>query len=246
MNDNPSLEAMGFAPANTVFAVRDHDLCVQDGEHPWFVENRPAIEDNWAREVAANPALFNGGMVFQRRLSFRDGRIEGRAHIAPFATFLHWRKQANRDGGFHLFALPLIMSSDNALIAIRMAKTTANPGRVYCAAGSMDKSDVIDGRCDLDFNMRREVLEETGFDLDDAERDADAYGVQAFNTVTVFRRYRYAMTADEMLARIAAHVAADPEPEIDCALAIRNADPAAHDYPFFMPLVLDWLFNRKG
>lgn len=246
MNMPHGLEAAGFPPAGEVFPLAGHRLAVREGEHPWVVENRAAIEENWAREVAANPALFNGRMVFQRNLSFADGRIEGEAYLAPFATFLHWRRLARPAGGYHLFALPLPISSDGALIAIRMGRHTANPGRVYCAAGSMDESDVISGFCDLDFNMRREVQEETGFDLARARADDHTYAVHSDNTVTVFRRFYFDLTADDMLDRIAAHVADDPEPEIECALAIRDADPAAHDYPAFMPHLLTWLFDPKG
>lgn len=246
MNIDHSLEAAGFPPAGHIFPLAGHQLAVHEGDHPWVLENHAAIEENWAREIAANSALFNGRMVFQRRLSFINGRIEGEAYLAPFATFLHWRRLARPAGGYHLFALPLPISSDGAMIAIRMGGHTANPGRVYCAAGSMDESDVVSGHCDLDFNMRREVLEETGFDLTGARADDQVYAVQSDNTVTVFQRFFFDLTAEEMLDRIAAHVAVDPEPEIDCALAIRDADPNAHDYPAFMPPILTWLFGRKG
>jgi hypothetical protein len=66
-------------------------------------------------------------------------------------------------------------------------------------------------------------------------------------TVTVFRVFRLAATADEVIARVAAHVAADPHPEIDEAVAIRSPDPAAHHYPDFIPPILEWLFagNRR-
>jgi 8-oxo-dGTP pyrophosphatase MutT (NUDIX family) len=246
VNTPHSLEAAGFPPAGVVFPLAGHRLVVHEGEHPWVTENQADIEENWTREVAANPALFNGRMVFQRSLLLKDGHIQGDAYLAPFATFLHWRRLARPAGGFHLFALPLPISSDGALIAIRMGRHTANPGRVYCAAGSMDESDVVSGHCDLDFNMRREVLEETGFDIAAVRADAQTYALQSENTVTVFRRFFFDLTAEQMLDRIAAHVAADPEPEIDCALAIRDANPTAHDYPAFMPLLLNWLFDRKG
>jgi hypothetical protein len=53
------------------------------------------------------------------------------------------------------------------------------------------------------------------------------------------------MTADEIVDRVAGHIAADPEPEITNAVAIRNADSSAHDYAFFMPPILTWLFQDK-
>lgn len=238
------LETAGFPAEGTIFPVSSLSLPVMEGEHPWHVAHRDEIADNWLREVALNPNLYDGEMVFQHRLSFGGGHVEGHAHMIPFSAFLYWRRVARGPGGFHLFALPLLMSSDGALIAIRMAETTANPGRVYCAAGSMDRHDIADGQCDIDVNMRREVLEETGLDLDHATADPAYFATHALNTVTIFRIFRYSETADSLAERIAAHVANDPDPEITGAVVIRNADPAAHDYAFFMPPILKWLFDR--
>lgn len=243
MSQVSTLEIQGFPREGTIFPVTSLDLHVLEDNHPWVAENRAEIAVNWEDEVTRNPALYDGRMVFQRELRFAEGHIEGRAHMAPFSAFMYWRKLARRVGGFHLFALPLVISSDDALIAIRMAETTANPGRVYCAAGSMDAHDVVDGRCDLDLNMRREVLEETALDLQDAVRDANAFAIHAMNTVIVFRIFRFAMTADAIVDRIAQHIATETEPEITNAVAIRNADPSAHDYAFFMPSILTWLFE---
>jgi len=244
MRQLSQLEGAGFPAEEQIFPLKSLDLAVQDGDHPWHAAHRREIAENWAREVSANPKLYDGQMVFQRQLSFEDGHIAGRAHMVPFSAFLYWRRAARGPGGFHLLALPLVMSADGALIAIRMAEATANPGRVYCAAGSLDQQDLVDGRCDLDLNMRREVLEETGLDLSEATTDPHYYALHSLNTVTVFRVFRFEMDADCILTRIAAHIADDPEPEIAAALSIRDADPSRHDYAFFMPPILQWLFDK--
>jgi 8-oxo-dGTP pyrophosphatase MutT (NUDIX family) len=238
------LETAGFPPEGQIFPVNSFDLAVVAGDHPWVMAHRDQIARSWGEEIAGNPALYDGQMVFQHQLSFAGGHIRGRAHMAPFSAFLYWRRQARGPGAFHLFGLPLVISADGALIAIRMAETTANPGRVYCAAGSMDTNDVVDGCCDLDRNMRREVKEETALDLADAVADPHYFATHSLNTVTVFRIFRFSLTADAILETIAAHIAAEPEPEITNAVAIRNADPAAHDYAFFMPPILKWLFEK--
>ena len=238
------LEIAGFPPEGQVFSVTSLDLPVLSGDHPWAQAHLSAIADNWQHEIARNPALFDGQMVFQHQLAFENGHIAGRAHMIPFSAFLHWRKEARGSGGLHLFGLPLVISSDGALIAVRMAETTANPGRVYCAAGSIDADDVVDGRCDIDLNMRREVQEETGLDLADAVVDPNYFATHSLNTVTVFRIFRFPMTAERIVEEIARHIAADPEPEITNAVAIREADPSAHNYAFFMLPILKWLFDK--
>jgi 8-oxo-dGTP pyrophosphatase MutT (NUDIX family) len=128
---------------------------------------------------------------------------------------------------------------------IRMADTTANPGRVYSPAGSLDESDIRDGLCDLDGNMRRETCEETGLDLDDMRADGGYFAVHAAKSVAVFRLFRSPLSAQDLRQSVTRHIAADPEPEISELLAIKSADPAAHDYPPFVPPVLEWLF-REG
>jgi hypothetical protein len=66
--------------------------------------------------------------------------------------------------------LPVIVSSDGAVIAIRMGQHTANPGRVYCRGGlAGSRTTWRDGYCDIDGNMAREVLEETGLVAFDAQ-----------------------------------------------------------------------------
>ncbi|MCM2472092.1 NUDIX hydrolase [Rhizobium sp. CG5] len=230
----------------TVFPVSEIRLRISDGDYPFPPEVEAAAADNWSREIAANPALFNGRMLFQRRLSMGGDTIAGEGHVIPYATYLWWRRQAEPSFGYHLFALPVPVSSDGAVIAVRMSPHTANPGQVYCAAGSLEPGDVVDGHADLGANMAREVMEETGLDLGEAQADPQFYASYRQRRVTVFRLYRFALTADEMLERIAAHMAVDEEKEISGAVAIRSADPQAHAYNRAMLPMLDWYFNRPN
>ena len=238
------LTEAGFPRAGMIFDVASFRLRVLDGPHPWTLGSDVEIGANWQRELAANPYLFNGTMVFQRDLTFAAGHIEGAAHLMPYAAFLHWRRSGRRLGGYHLFALPMIISADGALMAIRMAHTTANAGRVYSPAGSLDGNDVRNGLCDLESNMMRETKEETGLDLGDMAAEPDYHAVHMDNTVAVFRIFRSPLSEVELGKRVAAHIAAEAEPEISEMIGIRSADPAAHDYAPFMPPVLAWVFKQ--
>lgn len=240
------LTSAGFPPESSVFPVSSLRLQVLEGPHPWFSANGPEIATHWEREIAANPNLFDGRMVFQRELRFSDGHVEGRSHIVPYSAFLHWRAGGRSGGGHHLFGMPMIFSSDGALIAIRMAETTANPGRVYAPAGSLDEHDVTNGYCDLDSNMRRETLEETGLDLAMMTAEPGYWAVHLLNSVAVFRIFQARLSEVELLAQIQAHIDADPEPEISAAIAIRDPDPAAHNYSSFMLPILKWLFTERN
>ncbi|MGF9564007.1 NUDIX hydrolase [Neorhizobium sp. JUb45] len=229
-------------PANPV-RIDAVELHMAEGPHPVFTANRQAIEENWQVEAAANPYLFNGDMVLQRHLAFDDGVIRGVAHVIPYSTLLWWRKQPHPDGALHLFGFAVLVSSDGAIIAIRMSERTANPGQVYCAAGSLDLSDIVDGKLDLVGNMRREVREETSLDLDEALADRHFYASHADNRIVVFRFYRFSVTADEMVARIENHMLHDSEQEIEGVVVIRSAAREPHRYNPLMYPILDMFFG---
>lgn len=230
-------------PEGEVFPLQGVRLRVLEGEHPFHRDNRRAAASNWQAEIAAKPALFDGRMIFQHRLRLKEGVLEGVGYVVPYSTYLWWRRQPDGAGGRHVFAFPVIASSDGALIAVQMAEHTANAGQVYCAAGSLDPDDVVDGYCDIAGNMAREVREETGLDLGEAVTDGRYFASYRGRTLTILRLYRYSLTADALLDRIAAHKAADEEKEISAAVAIRSADPAAHPYNPAMLPVLDWFFG---
>jgi 8-oxo-dGTP pyrophosphatase MutT (NUDIX family) len=232
-----------WPPERRIFPVAGINLRVIDGPHPYCLSEQAAISANWAQEIAANPALYDGQMLLPRAIAIHDGVIKGESHIVPFSAFLLWRKTRPVALALHLFGLPVIVSSDGAVIAIRMAKHTSNPGRVYCAAGSLDPEDIRDGVCDMDGNMAREVLEETGVALSDAQSVSGFHALHDRGVVTVLRVYRFAETADQLIERIGRHIDEDPEPEIDEALAIRSAEPGLHTYLPFMPPILEWVLN---
>ncbi|MDO9418746.1 NUDIX hydrolase [Pararhizobium sp.] len=233
-----------WPPPLEVFAVTDIEVVVEPGPHPFHRAEQAAAMENWEREVAANPALFDGGLVLQRDVRISGGRVETRAHVVPFSTFLLWRKD-RPEGAFHLYGLPVIVSSDNAVIAIRMSAHTANAGKVYCAAGSLDASDVVDGRCDVEANMAREVREEIGFDLWSAGSTSGFFGVQTHGLIALFKFYRFDDTAEALAARIRAHMVTDPHREVDDVVIIRRPDPSLHRYSETMPPVLSWFFAHE-
>jgi len=126
-----------------------------------------------------------------------------------------------------------------------MSAHTANPGQVYCAAGSLDEDDIVDGYCDVEANMRREVLEETGFDLDrDAVADAQLYAAHRDGRVVLYRLFRFSLTGEEMAQAIRGRT--DRDEEVEDAVVIRSADPRLHNYSQSMLPLLAWFFDREA
>lgn len=243
---NPTDMPVFDLPQRRFVPVRDVTIAVDPASHPYETAMAEAIESNWAAERAANPALYNGQVCMLAEAALRGGRLKGRCHLVRFATLLYWRKNREAATAEHVFAHAMPVSSDGALIAIRMGRHTANPGRIYFAAGSFDDDDISGGLIDVKGNMRREVLEETGLDLDDARADF-GYRLYAHDrNAVLLRRYRFDMTANEIADRIAGHVARDHEPEIEEPVIIRAGEALPAGLMPHMAPVIEWHFSGSA
>ena len=231
-------------PRDRMVPVDSVEVRLDPSPHPFELQHGEAIASNWDAEIAAQPALFNGRMALLAGLSYRDGSLKGRCHEVNYATFLYWKR--NRASvAEHAFAHPALVSRDNALIAIRMGKRTANPGAVYFAAGSFEAEDFRDGICDLDLNMAREVREETGLDISTASQDARYTLFSTGKSTAIFRRYWLDADAAAIEQRISDFVAGEEEPEIEGPVIIRGP----HDLPVglrpHMQAFMQWHFADK-
>jgi 8-oxo-dGTP pyrophosphatase MutT (NUDIX family) len=231
-------------PSNLIVPVEVVDVRLDPEPHPFEVANAAAIEENWRVETQANPSLFDGTVVLLSRLAYDGGRFEGRCHAVRYATFMHWRRERANTAAGHVFAHAMLVSRDNALVAIRMATNTVNAGRVYFAAGSFEPVDFADGAADVDFNMIREVAEETGLDISSVPRGERYYALSTERGTVLFRRYFLEENADEIARRIEAFVAGEMDPEISGPVIIRCADDLPGGLMPHMKPLIEWHFAK--
>lgn len=232
-------------PRNVILPVDVVDVRLVAEPHPFERDNAEAIAANWQAEKAVRPALFDGIVVLLSELAYRDNRLVGRCHAVRFSTFMLWRKLKPVSSAEHAFAHAMLISSDNALVAIRMGSHTANAGKVYFAAGSFEPEDFRDGLVDLDYNMLREVREETGLDLGRAEREQRCHALSVESGTVIVRCFRAAETADELAERIRAFVATDPDPEIEGPVIIRGMHDLPEGLMPHMHSLVEWHFSQR-
>ncbi|TPM92128.1 MULTISPECIES: hypothetical protein [unclassified Mesorhizobium] len=232
-------------PRNVILAVDAVDVRLDPGPHPFARDNAAAIVENWQREIAANPALFDGTVVLLSQLAWRDNRLVGRCHAVNYSTFMLWRKRPENSGAEHAYAHAVLVAGDNALVAIRMGPQTVNAGRVYFAAGSFEPVDFRDGMVDVDFNMIREVREETGIDLSNARRGVRWHALSTASGTVIFRRYHVDEPADEVARRISAFVATETDPEIEGPVIIRHAADLPEGLSPHMKPLIEWHFANS-
>lgn len=232
-------------PRNLILPVDIVDVRLDPQPHPFERDNRTAIEANWSAEKALRPALFDGTVVLLSELVYGENRLVGRCHAIRFSTFMLWRKLKPVTSAEHAFAHAMLISSDNALVAIRMGAHTANAGKVYFAAGSFEPEDFRDGLVDLDYNMAREVREETGLDLEQAHREERYHALSIESGTVIVRCYRLSETAEVAAERIRQFVAADRDPEIEGPVVIRGMDDLPEGLMPHMLSLVEWHFSGR-
>lgn len=227
---------------DVLLPIPDVRLRLLGTPHPYEALHADGIEGNWQAEKARNPALFDGRTVLFSRIGLDDGRLVGACHEVRYASLLHWRLARRTDMAAHLFAMAVPVTADGAVLTVRMAPWTANPGQVYFAGGSLEPADFVGGIADIVGNMQREVLEETGLVLADVPRETGYRVVRTSGGVIVLRRYALPRSAGEIEERVRRFVAKEEKPEIvEPVLVTRGSPPDPAILPWVRQVV-DWHF----
>jgi len=234
---------MAGIPENEIFSLDRVRLPVDEAEHPWRIAEHAAIEAHWAREQVERPWLFNGTVMLHRGLGLEDGVISGISHRAPYAALLHWGKTQPAADVWHLFGSAVMLSSDGAMLLIRMAAKTANAGKVYAPAGSLDETDIKAGHVDVEGSILREAREETGIDLSGVAAEDRLLGWRQRGRVAIFRRFQLTEPAAVLVERIRHHIRTDPEEEIEDVVVVRAPGEAGPTVPPYMQAMVEFHFD---
>lgn len=211
-------------------------------------ERADEIAAHWAAISAGKPAMFNGRVMLQHRAAIEGGVFHAGYFEADYAAFLSWRDfglppPAIRNG----FAMAALRAADGAFLLGRMGDHTANPGKVYFAAGTPDREDARpDGTLDLAGSVTRELCEETGLTLDEISVEERWTAVIVPGRVAFMRPVGIDLPADEAREMMLARIARQDEPELSDIVIVRNlADCAAYDMPPFMMPYLVHIFGGE-
>lgn len=205
---------------------------------------RAAIAAHWDAAVTTNPALWNGsGFVFAEP-AIRGETFHAVARPTDFATQLYrLRVGLPRHDLFHIFPVAAVATHDRRLLLGRQAGQTANAGLSYPPSGSFDADDVVAGRLDPIGNMRRELAEEVGLDLD-ALASAEHWWVipSGPRTIALVLPHRTRLDAAVLASHIDAARTAAREEELDrIDFAPLDAPLAVATTVPYVPLLVDLL-----
>ena len=215
------------------------DLAFEPAPWPFADERRAEIDAYFAELQRQKPALWNGRVLLLHRHELRDGVFRGAYLQTDYASFSAWRHWRAGDAGvLDCFGAGALISADGAALLGVMGAHTANAGWIYFPCGTPDPSDIIDGKVDLDFSVARELKEETGIDIAAVAPAPGWTMVQDGRLIVQIKTLRSALSADELRARMLAHLASEAEPELADIRIVRG--PADFD-PAMPPFVTAFL-----
>lgn len=214
----------------------------------WAFEREGAAEIAafWADFKRRTPECFNGRIFLQHRWREEGGTYHGDYLETDFAAFLAWREfgfpgAPMRNG----FAMAALKAADGAYLLGEMGQGTANPGKIYFAAGTPDPEDRLpDGTLDLEGSVLRELSEETGLRPDEVRVGAGWTCVELGPRVAFMRPVSIDMPAREARALMLARMANLPEQELaDIHIVRGRGDIDEARMPPFQVAYLRWAFG---
>jgi 8-oxo-dGTP pyrophosphatase MutT (NUDIX family) len=186
---------------------------------PWSWKFALTQRDEIARYFAAlqreRTGVWNGRVLLLHRYAIADRVMRGACFETDYASFIAWR-----DGGFpdpsvyNFFAAAAVRSADGAFLVGDMASYTAGAGQVCFPGGTPDRDDILPGGVlDIGGNLKRELLEETGLDIAELDAKPGWTMVHDRGFVALMKRIAARCGADELRARVMAHLAKEAQPE---------------------------------
>jgi hypothetical protein len=136
-----------------------------------------------------------------------------------------------------------VISADGAVLLGLMSERTVNAGRLYFFCGTPDLNDVADGRVDLDFSVRRELKEESGLDIADVDAEPGWTTVIEPARIAHIKVLHSGESAETLRARMLAHLASEPHPELCDIRIVRGISDIDGRMPRFVTAFLEHRFR---
>jgi 8-oxo-dGTP pyrophosphatase MutT (NUDIX family) len=168
--------------------------------------------------------------------------LTGACFGVDYKAFLAWQSLGHPAPTKNLFAMAALRSADGAYMLGEMAPWTANAGQIYFPCGTPDLNDLVGEALDLEGSALRELKEETGLAAADVTLAADWTIVFDGARVACMKDMRSPLTAAELIARAAAFIAQDKNPELTRLVPVFGADDICDQMPGFMCVYLAHAF----
>ncbi len=215
------------AEPDRVVHVTSLKLAVSSGHWVYADNHSEAIDFHWKLAIAANPSFFNGVIHVVDRLDISETLVAARLIATDFKSFLYWRDEGFpaeggvRDG----FGSALIRSAEGHVLLGRQRPGNINAGLAYLPGGFIDSRDAgASGVVDIAASIERELREETGLGMDVLKAEPGFIVTMTGAQVSFAVAYNSGFGAEELAAKVHAHIAAEAEPELAEMVIVRGVE----------------------
>ena len=214
---------------------------------PFAVERRAEIDACFAQLQREKPALWNGRVLMMHQHTITAGKLRGAFLETDFASLLAWRAFEFPDQTIKVcFPMSALHSADGAFLLGLMAPHTANAGQLYFPTGTPDPDDVRGDKVDFDGSLLRELAEETGLGPADVAAAPGWHAVFAGPRIPLIKLLQVAEPAASLRARILAHLAREPEPELCDIVIVRSRADLDPRMPDFVTAFLTDFWSKRA
>lgn len=237
-----AVEFMGQEPS--VYRVERLELAFTPKSWAFAEERRGEIDAFFAALKREKPAVWNGRVLLLYRQVLSGGTLSGDYLETDYASFTAWHRWGRPSAGVHdCFGMAAIVGGDGAFLLGVMAAHTFNAGAVYFPCGTPDPTDIAGGKVDLDFSLRRELKEETGFDASEFAAEPDWTVVADGALIAVIKVFRSGETATALRQRALEKLAHEAQPEFSDIRIVRGPADLEPAMPRFVAAFLQhrWL-----
>jgi 8-oxo-dGTP pyrophosphatase MutT (NUDIX family) len=231
----------------TILGLAEIEARFEQREWAFARERAAEIRAHWATLRAGNPALFDGRVLLQYERHIEAGVFHARYLATDYSAFLAWRDFGWPDKDIcNGFAMAALRTKDGAYLLGEMGAHTANPGKIYFAAGTPDPDDItVEGKVDLLRSLMRELEEETGLTLSEVDVGEGWTAILEGQRIAFMRPVTVDMEAEAARALILSRLAAQARPELaDIHIVRSTADIDQASMPLFASAFLEHALAR--
>jgi 8-oxo-dGTP pyrophosphatase MutT (NUDIX family) len=234
---------MNLAP--TVFRVDRLDLTFAPRPWAFAIEQRAGIDAFFAKLQREKPAIWNGRVLLLHTYVVENGLFRGSYFETDYASLAAWGRWGRPAAAavHDCFGAAAILSADGAYLLGRMAPHTFQAGNIYFPAGTPDPSDIVGGKVDLDFSVRRELKEETGLDAAEFTAEPGWTAVVDGGLIVMIKNFRSEQSAEVLRTRILGQLAREEQPEFSDIRIVRRPSDFDPAMPGFVKAFLAQRFS---
>ena len=213
---------------------------------PFADERRAEIDAFFAEQMRLKPSMWNGRVLMLHRYEIAGGVFHGDYLETDYASFSAWGRWGRPEAGIHDgFGAAALLSADGAFLLGRMGEHTFNAGHIYFASGTPEPGDIVDGTVDMEYNVRRELKEETALDIDELVAESGWTTVIDGGLIGHLKVLRSKENAEVLRARILTEIRAEAEPELSDIVIVRSPADFDEAMPRFIRTFLAHHFTGR-